>query len=82
MLRNLKSIYLSRQDHLRALALMHWIILAVPGQAAEVRDRGATDDPDGPKGSGRSYWPEVAWLLRESYRSLKAAVSDPQVGAR
>ena len=40
MLRNLKSIYLSRQDYLRALALMHWIILAVPGQAAEVRDRG------------------------------------------
>lgn len=52
------------------------------GLAAEVRDRGATDDPDGPKGSGRAYWPEVAWLLRESYRSLKTAVSDPQVGAR
>jgi regulator of sirC expression with transglutaminase-like and TPR domain len=40
MLRNLKAIYVSKQDYLRALALMHWIILAVPGQAAEVRDRG------------------------------------------
>ncbi len=52
------------------------------GLAAEVRDRGATDDPDGPKGSGRAYWPEVARLLRDSYRSLKAAVSDPRVDAR
>ena len=52
------------------------------GLAAEVRDRGATDDPDGPKGSGRAYWPEVARLLRDSYRSLKAAVSDPQVDGR
>jgi regulator of sirC expression with transglutaminase-like and TPR domain len=40
MLRNLKSIYLSKEDYLRALPLMHWLILAVPGQAAEVRDRG------------------------------------------
>ena len=52
------------------------------GLAAEVRDRGATADPDGPKGSGRAYWPEVARLLRDSYRSLKAAVSDPRVGDR
>jgi hypothetical protein len=52
------------------------------GLAAEVRDRGATDDPDGSKGSGRAYWPEVARLLRDSYRSLKAAVSDPRVDAR
>jgi regulator of sirC expression with transglutaminase-like and TPR domain len=40
LLRNLKSIYLSRQDYLRALPLMHWILLLAPGQAAEVRDRG------------------------------------------
>jgi len=40
------------------------------GLAAEVRDRGATADPDGPRGSGRAYWPEVARLLRDSYRSL------------
>jgi len=44
------------------------------GLAAEVRDRGATDDPDGPRGSGAAYWPEVARLLRESYRSLGDAL--------
>ena len=44
------------------------------GEAAEVRDRGATDDPDGPRGTGAAYWPEVARLLRDSYRSLKAAL--------
>ena len=27
------------------------------------RDRGATADPDGPKGAGAAYWPEVARLL-------------------
>lgn len=46
------------------------------GVAAEVRDRGATADPDGPKGEGRAYWPEVAGLLRDSYRSLSSAVRD------
>jgi len=44
------------------------------GLAAEVRDRGATADPDGPKGEGRAYWPEVARLLGESYRSLSRAI--------
>jgi hypothetical protein len=44
------------------------------GVAAEVRDRGATADPDGPKGEGGAYWPEVARLLGESYRSLSRAV--------
>lgn len=44
------------------------------GLAAEVRDRGATDDPDGSTGPGRGYWPEVAGLLRDSYRSLSAAL--------
>jgi hypothetical protein len=44
------------------------------GMAAEARDRGADADPGGPRGPGRAYWPEVARLLRESYRSLKAAV--------
>jgi hypothetical protein len=52
------------------------------GQAAEVRDRGAAADPDGPTGAGRAYWPEVARLLRASYRSLQDAVSDPRVGGR
>jgi hypothetical protein len=47
------------------------------GVAAEVRDRGATADPDGPTGPGRAYWPEVARLLQASYRSLKAAVASP-----
>ncbi len=46
------------------------------GEAAEVRDRGATDDPDGPRGRGAAYWPTVARLLRESYRSLKTAISE------
>ena len=44
------------------------------GLAAEVRDRGATDDPDGSRGAGTAYWPEVARLLRESYRSLSASL--------
>ena len=44
------------------------------GQAAEVRDRGASADPDGPVGAGRAYWPEVSRLLRDSYRSLRAAL--------
>jgi hypothetical protein len=44
------------------------------GQAAEVRDRGAADDPEGQTAPGRAYWPEVARLLRDSYRSLHAAL--------
>jgi hypothetical protein len=44
------------------------------GLAAEVRDRGATADPDGPTGRGDAYWPQVGHLLRESYRSLCAAL--------
>ena len=42
------------------------------GLAAEVRDRGAADDPDGPRGEGTAYWADVARLLRESYRQLHA----------
>lgn len=49
---------------------------ALRGRAAEVRDRGASVDPDGPTGPGRGYWPEVATLLRDSYRSLRAALDD------
>jgi hypothetical protein len=45
------------------------------GLAAEVRDRGAAADPDGQRGAGAAYWPEVARLLRDSYRSLKSAVA-------
>lgn len=45
------------------------------GQAAEVRDRGATIDPDGPGGEGRAYWPEVARLLRLSYARLSEALA-------
>ena len=44
------------------------------GLAAEIRDRGANDDPDGSTGAGTAYWPEVARLLRDSYRSLRAAL--------
>jgi hypothetical protein len=53
------------------------------GEAAEVRDRGAADDPDGAGGPGIAYWPEVERLLHASYRSLRAAVgqeSKPPVG--
>lgn len=46
------------------------------GIAAEVRDRGAAADPDGPTGPGASYWPEVGRLLVRSYRSLSGAVAD------
>jgi hypothetical protein len=52
------------------------------GQAADVRDRGAAADPDRATGAGRAYWAEVARLLRASYRSLGAAVSDPPAGGR
>jgi hypothetical protein len=50
------------------------------GLAAEVRDRGADADPDGSAGAGTAYWPEVARLLRASYRSLKRAIdgTDPE----
>jgi hypothetical protein len=44
------------------------------GLAAEIRDRGAFDDPEGPTAAGSAYWTEVARLLRDSYRSLKAAL--------
>ena len=44
------------------------------GMAAEVRDRGAADDEEGSKGKGRAYWPQVAKLLRDSYRSLRTAL--------
>jgi hypothetical protein len=47
------------------------------GMAAEVRDRGATADPEGPRAAGKAYWPEVARLLRESYRSLRAGLEGP-----
>ena len=50
------------------------------GLAAEVRDRGATEDPDGPTGRGRAYWPRVASLLRDSYRSLSAALGGSGAG--
>jgi hypothetical protein len=44
------------------------------GLATEVRDRGAADDPEGSAGRGAAYWPEVARLLRDSYRSLRASL--------
>ncbi len=44
------------------------------GLAAEVRDRGAHSDPEGPRAAGAAYWSEVALLLRDSYRSLRAAL--------
>jgi regulator of sirC expression with transglutaminase-like and TPR domain len=40
MLRNLKQIYAAKEDWLRALPLMHWLVLLAPARADEVRDRG------------------------------------------
>jgi regulator of sirC expression with transglutaminase-like and TPR domain len=40
VLRNLKTIYVQREDHAQALAVMEWIITLAPADAAEVRDRG------------------------------------------
>jgi hypothetical protein len=51
------------------------------GIAAEIRDRGASDDPQGSTGAGDAYWPEVGRLLTESYRSLYAALADHPAGA-
>ena len=45
------------------------------GEAAEVRDRGGSADPDGHTGRGLAYWPRVAALLRQSYRELHRAVN-------
>ena len=45
------------------------------GEAAEVRDRGGSDDPDGHRGRGLAYWPRVAQLLRQSYRELHRALN-------
>ena len=47
------------------------------GEAAEVRDRGATEEPEDPRARGLAYWPEVARLLRRSYRELFRALSLP-----
>ena len=47
------------------------------GEAAEVRDRGATEEPEDPRARGLAYWPEVARLLRRSYRDLFRALSLP-----
>ncbi len=46
------------------------------GEAAEVRDRGATADLEGSTARGVMYWPEVARLLRRSYRELHAALAE------
>ena len=51
------------------------------GIAAEIRDRGASDDPQGSTGAGDAYWPEVGRLLTESYRSLYAALADDPADA-
>jgi hypothetical protein len=45
------------------------------GEAAEVRDRGANADPAGPRARGLACWPEVAQLLRRSYRELHAVLA-------
>ncbi|HEY2888604.1 MAG TPA: hypothetical protein VGJ17_08320 [Candidatus Limnocylindrales bacterium] len=45
------------------------------GEAAEVRDRGGSADPDGHRGRGLAYWPKVAQLLRGSYRELHRALA-------
>jgi regulator of sirC expression with transglutaminase-like and TPR domain len=42
MLRNLKQIYLAAEDYRHALPLQHWLVVAAPHDAAEVRERGRT----------------------------------------
>ena len=42
MLRNLKAIYLDKQQHARALSIIDCIVALRPGEATEVRDRGLT----------------------------------------
>jgi hypothetical protein len=70
----------------RAITALYASIYGVPeaivseaghlrGEAAEVRDRGAAADADGPAGEGLAYWPEVGRLLRASYQSLHAALA-------
>lgn len=44
------------------------------GLAAEIRDRGANADPEGPAGRGADYWPKVGRLLRQAYRSLRVGL--------
>ena len=70
------AIYDLPQDHLAEASRLR-------GLAAEVRDRGAEEDPDGPRGEGASYWPEVAHLLDASYRRLRDDLdgSDVRVSA-
>ena len=46
------------------------------GEETEVRDRGASADPDGPTARGLAYWPEVAHLLRRSYAELHKALAE------
>jgi regulator of sirC expression with transglutaminase-like and TPR domain len=40
VLRNLKAIYVEREEDAHALSVMEWIITLAPADAAEVRDRG------------------------------------------
>ena len=40
MLRNLKAIYMRRNDHSRALSVIAWLLALSPGAAHELRDRG------------------------------------------
>jgi len=40
MLRNLKAIYLDKQDHAHALSVMEWIVALAPADPSQVRDRG------------------------------------------
>ena len=46
------------------------------GIAAEIRDRGASTDPEGPAGQGDGYWPEVGRYLAESYRNLHTVLRE------
>jgi hypothetical protein len=51
------------------------------GLAAEVRDRGASADPDGAGGTGAAYWPEVERLLQDAYRRLRQDLDPGTEGA-
>lgn len=80
ILRNLKAIYLDREDHDRALTIVDWLITLQPDAKHEVRDRGlvhlrlgdyqrALDDLEG-YAEGHAVGPDAA-SVRELVRRLR-----------
>jgi hypothetical protein len=68
------GIAADRVDEVARRERRWWVVRREIGLATEVRDRGAAADADGPAGPGGACWPEVARILRDSYRSLGAGL--------